>query len=210
MRRIMMAQCVLLVLMVCLPIGGEENIESFIQQVEQGLSPSVIIKGTTQWNLQERMAHHGVPGLGVAVIYNYKIHWAKGYGVTDKNRGQFVNKSTLFQAASISKPVTALVALKLVQKGVLNLDSDVNRQLKSWKVPENKFSRDNKVTLRRLLSHSAGLTVSGFRGYGKGEKAPTILEVLDGKPPANSKPVRIFQEPGKGFRYSGGGPGIYF
>jgi CubicO group peptidase (beta-lactamase class C family) len=87
----------------------------------------------------------------------------------------------------------------------LDLDRDVNAYLKSWKVPENEFTRTEKVTTRRLLSHTAGLTVRGFRGYPAGAPVPTLLQVLDGLPPANSEPIRVDQVPGAGFRYSGGG-----
>lgn len=108
-------------------------------------------------SLSERMAFHRVPGVTIAVVRGNRLHWtlARGAGVSD---------TTWFQVASISKPVAALAALRLVQEGTLDLDEDVNRKLTSWKVPENRFTTTQPVTLRRLLSHSAGLTVHGFRG----------------------------------------------
>jgi CubicO group peptidase (beta-lactamase class C family) len=72
-------------------------------------------------------------------------------------------------------------------------------------VPENKFTKDQKVTLRRLLSHSAGLTVHGFPGYAVGKPVPTLLQVLDGASPANTRAIRVDFEPGSKLRYSGGG-----
>jgi CubicO group peptidase (beta-lactamase class C family) len=116
-----------------------------------------------------------------------------------------VTDDTIFQAASISKPVAAMTALNLVETGLLDLDSDVNEALRSWHVPENEHTKGHKVTLRDLLSHTAGLTVSGFRGYPSGAQLPTLQQVLNGEPPANSEPVRVMKVPGKAFSYSGGG-----
>ncbi|MGJ5632116.1 serine hydrolase domain-containing protein [Nostoc sp. CALU 1950] len=111
----------------------------------------------------------------------------------------------MFQAASISKPVAAMAMLRLVQENKLNLDEDVNKKLISWKVPENDFTKEQKVTLRGLLSHSSSLTVSGFRGYAADEEISTILQILDGVTPANSIPIRVDGTPNKDFRYAGGG-----
>jgi len=116
-----------------------------------------------------------------------------------------VDTETLFQAGSISKPVAVTGAMKLIERGKLSLDEDVNVKLKSWKVPENEFTRQEKVTLRRIMSHSAGLTVHGFPGYPEGVPVPTIPEILDGLKPANTKAVRVDIVPGTLFRYAGGG-----
>jgi len=156
-------------------------------------------------NILDRMKYYHVPGVSVAVIDNGKIDWAKGYGVKETGGNDPVSPETLFQAASISKPVTALGTLQLVEKGSLDLDSPVNDKLVSWKVPENEFSEKEKVTLRQLLTHSAGLTVSSFPGYATSEQIPTLVQVLDGEKPANTSPVRIDMIPGAQWRYSGGG-----
>ena len=116
-----------------------------------------------------------------------------------------VTPDTLFQAASISKPVAALAALRLVQDGKLNLDEDVNIKLRTWKVPDNAFTVKEKVTVRRILSHSAGLTVHGFAGYASDEPIPTVVQILNGEKPANSEPIRVDIVPGTLWRYSGGG-----
>ena len=184
---------------------AQDSIQERINRIERGLTRALQIGPSTTWTIQERMQHYRVPGLSIAVINNFKVEWSRQYGVRDSRTGESVTDSTLFQIASITKPVTATVALKLVERGVLDLDRDVNEYLKSWKVPENEFTREEKVTLRRILSHSAGLTVPGFRGYAEGEAVPNILQVLDGKPPANSAPVRVDMKPGSGARYSGGG-----
>jgi len=116
-----------------------------------------------------------------------------------------VTPKTLFQAGSISKPVAAAGMLALVQEGKLSLDEDVNQKLKTWKVPENEFTKEQKVTLRRLASHSAGLTVHGFPGYDVDEKVPTLLQIFNGEKPANTAPIRVDFVPGSDERYSGGG-----
>ncbi|MDR0344666.1 MAG: beta-lactamase family protein [Nocardiopsaceae bacterium] len=114
-----------------------------------------------------------------------------------------VAEGTLFQAASISKPVTAMAVLRLVAEGRLSLDADVNRYLTSWHLPGREGT--GPVTLRHLLSHTGALTVSGFPGYERGEPLPSLTEILDGRPPANTPPVRREGAPGKTFQYSGGG-----
>src|ERR1700739_2266513 len=135
--------------------------------------------------LKQFMEKYNIPGMSVAVIDNYKIAWAGAFGVTAPGGTEPVTTSTLFQAGSISKPVAAVGAMWLVEHGKLSLDEDVNKKLKTWKVPENEFTKDQKVTLRRLMSHSAGLTVHGFPGYAVGAPRPTLLQVLDGMKPAN-------------------------
>lgn len=161
--------------------------------------------------LRERMAYHHVPGLSIALVDQEEVAWAKWFGVVEAGGEEPVTPETIFQAASISKPVTAMIALRLVEAGLLDLDADVNDVLRSWKVPASKYTqprRDGacpKVTLRGLLSHTAGLSPHGYTGYRSEAKLPTLLQVLNGEPPANSKPVRVRQTPGKSFWYSGGG-----
>ena len=132
----------------------------------------------------------------MAVIEDYKIAWTKTYGVTEPGGKTPVTAKTLFQAGSISKPVAATGMLALVQQGKLSLDEDVNQKLKTWKVPENEFTKDQKVTLRRLASHSAGLTVHGFPGYDVDEKVPTLVQIFNGEKPANTAPIRVDFVPG--------------
>jgi CubicO group peptidase (beta-lactamase class C family) len=119
--------------------------------------------------------------------------------------GPPVTADTLFQAASISKPVAALAALKLVQSGKLDLDADVNRYLKSWRVAENSFTAEKKVTLRGLLTHTAGLTVHGFPGYASDAPVPSVIQILNGQKPANTARIQVDTVPGTIWRYSGGG-----
>lgn len=192
-----------------LPQGqpGPADVDARIARVERGLLPPIVIAGRPlpEKMLAKRMTDLKVPGVSVAVINNGAVEWAKGYGVTESGTSTAVTSRTLFQAASISKSVTALAALRLVEQGRLALDEDVNVKLKSWKVPENELTGTEKVTLRRLLSHTAGLTVTGFGGYPADAPMPTLVQVLDGAKPANSNPVRVDVLPGRIWRYSGGG-----
>ena len=145
------------------------------------------------------------PGLSVAVIERYQIAWTRAYGTTVFGGATPVTSKTLFQAGSISKPVAATGMLALVQQGKLSLDEDVNARLKTWKVPENEFTKEQKVTLRRLASHTAGLTVHGFPGYDVDDKLPTLVEIFNGEKPANTAAIRVDFVPGTKERYSGGG-----
>jgi CubicO group peptidase (beta-lactamase class C family) len=151
------------------------------------------------------MRYYGVPGVSIAVVNDGKLEWAKGYGIREAGATDAVTTETLFQAASISKALAAMAALALVQDGRLDLDENVNLKLKSWLVPENEFTKEHKVTLRRLLSHSAGVNVEDVGSYASYEAVPTLLQALDARPPAESVPIRVESVPGKQFRYSGGG-----
>lgn len=154
--------------------------------------------------LRDRMAADHVPGVSIAVIHNGEIEWARGFGVTQLG-GAPVTAETLFQAGSISKPVSATAALRLVQEGKLSLDSDVNQALTSWKIPPSAAAPGAVVTLRALLTHTAGLTVHGFPGYAAGAPIPTLVQILNGEKPANTDPVRLETPPGSRWKYSGGG-----
>jgi CubicO group peptidase (beta-lactamase class C family) len=140
----------------------------------------------------------------VAVIHGGKIEWAKGYG-TQSEGGAAVTTETLFQAASLSKSLTSMAALKLVEQRKLSLDAPVETELKSWSLPQTSFAAQSPVTLRKLLSHTAGTTLHGFAGYAAGEPLPTLTQVLNGAKPANSDPVVVTGIPGTRYSYSGGG-----
>jgi CubicO group peptidase (beta-lactamase class C family) len=184
--------------------------EPHVANVLRGLRPRVEIAGRPpiRWTLEERMAHHHVPGVSIAVIEGGRIAWARGVGVKTAGSADpkdAVTPDTLFQAASISKPVTATAMLSLVERGTPQLDTDVNRYLTTWKVPDNEHTQKEKVTLRRLASHTAGLTVFGFPGYARNQPIPTLVQILNGTVPANTEPVRVDAVPGSISRYSGGG-----
>lgn len=176
-----------------------------IARVERNLLPRLVTERTQPMRLADRMRHYRVPGLSVAVVDNGQLVWAQAWGAAQIGKPQPLTADTLMQAASISKALTGIGALKLVEQGKLTLDADVNTVLSTWRVPPGAQTADKPVTLRRLLSHSAGLSTSGFAGYARGQPVPTLLQVLDGLPPANSEAVRVTAPPDSGWRYSGGG-----
>ena len=151
------------------------------------------------------MEFHRVPGVSVAVIRDFEVAYVEVHGVKSRSTREQVTPQTLFQAASLSKSVAAMGVMSLVQDGTLSLDANVNDYLTSWEVPYNALQATQKVTLRRLLSHTGGTTVEGFRGYRYGEPLPSLIQILNGQYPANSPPVVVDYVPGTEFRYSGGG-----
>lgn len=175
-----------------------------IQHIEHGLISDAAIwsQGVKTRTMTEQMAYYKTPGLSLAVINNGELEWAQGYGVLEAGRPEPVTHETIFQACSISKHVTMVGTLRLVQEGILHFDEDINRYLVSWKVPANRLWQP-RITLRQLLGHTAGLTQNWYRGFRRGEAIPTMLQVLEGHPPANTPPVRVELVPGSQFRYSG-------
>ncbi|MFK7921094.1 MAG: serine hydrolase domain-containing protein [Bacteroidia bacterium] len=187
------------------PVDEQVNIEAEVAAIEQNLIPGIIVEGDSMitYELEDRMDHYHVPGVSVAVVKNGKIHWAKAYGIANTNTQQPVDTATLFQAGSISKPLAALAALKLVQEGKMELDADINQYLKGWQVPDSRFLANEKVTLRLLLTHNAGMTVHGFPGYSYNDSFPSIIEVLNGQ--GNTGVIQVDTMPAAIWRYSGGG-----
>ena len=189
------------------------DLERAIQAIENGLLEPRGGEDTPREKmaLEERMSFHNVPGFSISLIEGGELVWAKGYGVTDVKGKEPVTPETIFQAGSISKPVSAMVALHLVEQGLLELDTDINDKLRSWKVPDSKHTQPRRdgtqpvVTLRGLLSHTAGFTIRGYVGYTSDRELPTLLQILNGEKPANSRQVRLVQKPDKSFKYSGGG-----
>jgi CubicO group peptidase (beta-lactamase class C family) len=178
-----------------------------MRDVENDILPPVLVSGESagpKTTLRDRMTALKVPGISIAVIHGGRIEWAKGYGVT-REGGPPVTPATLFQAASISKTITAFAALRFVEARKLDLDTDVNEYLRTWKIPSNSFTHNAKVTLRELLTHTAGTTVHGFPGYEAGTAVPSLAQVLDGLPPSNTPAIRVDAKPGEQWRYSGGG-----
>ncbi len=177
-----------------------------VRAVENALCPHVPVAGMAGWNLEQRMRFHRVPGVSIAVIHNYRLDWTKSYGWADTTKKTPVTDETLFSAGSISKMVAALAAMKLVESGKLDLDQPVNRYLTSWQLPESEFTKAKPVTLRMLLSHTGGTSQSSYFGSTPQQQPlPTVVDILSGKPGVSSRAVVVNSEPGKEFRYSGGG-----
>jgi CubicO group peptidase (beta-lactamase class C family) len=183
--------------------------EKRISRVLQDLRPETPFPGQDKppQTLAERMSHLATPGVSVAVMDAFELDWSRGFGKLTAGANEEVTSSTLFQVGSISKPVFALAVMRLVEAGKLDLDVDVNSYLASWQVPTND-GWTPRITLRQLLSHTAGTTVHGFPGYPAKGLRPTVPQVLKGEPPANTLPVAVDLLPGTQFRYSGGGTTI--
>jgi CubicO group peptidase (beta-lactamase class C family) len=182
-----------------------KDVNEQIVRVENNLSEGIVIDGKP-YNLEERMQHYNVKGLSIAVVKDFKIVWAKGYGWADEKEKRHVTTATLFKPGSISKSLNAVGVLKLAQENKVDLYKDINEYLRSWKFPYDSLSKGKKITIANLLSHTGGVSVyGGFPGYNKKDKLPTIPEILDGAAPANTPPVRSMFEPGLRFEYSGGG-----
>jgi CubicO group peptidase (beta-lactamase class C family) len=148
-------------------------------------------------SLEKAMAALNIPSVSLALIDGDRIAFAQAYGASS-------TPETIYQAASLSKFVAAIGAMRLVEAKRLDLDADVNASLASWKVPQNEFDKDRSVTLRGLLSMTAGIGVPGFLGYAIGDEVPNLTQILYGVPPANSAPITVIAEPGSVYRYSGG------
>src|SRR5262245_41879567 len=155
--------------------------------------------------VQGLLTQFKVPGVSIAVIKDFKIEWARAYGLADVETGTPVTPDTLFQAASISKTIAAMASIKAVQEGRFKLDQDVNTILKSWKLPGGEFTRDRPVTPRSLMSHTSGTGDGfGFPGYSPNTPLPTVVQILDGEQPSNRRKVRLERPPMTGYKYSGG------
>lgn len=212
MKSILFSLCILGSILSAEISTTEENPSAKQISVENGLRSKISIADAPSGksNILERMKYFNVPGISIAVVNDNRIEWVHGYGhITTDPKSALIDEHTLFQAGSISKPITAFGALLLVQQGKISLDEDVNLYLKRWKVPENEFTKTEKVTLRRLLSHTAGTSVNGFPGYSVQSSIPKIIDILEGKKPlVNTDPVRVIFKPGTELKYSGGGTTI--
>jgi CubicO group peptidase (beta-lactamase class C family) len=185
--------------------GHPKSNEEYIREIENRLLPVVRLRGEDRkLTLAELMESNRIPAVSIAVMEGGRVAWAKAWGVLKAGGTASADTETLFQAASMSKVVTAFLVLQQVENGFLDLDRDVNTWLQAWKVPENELTRQQPVTLRRILCHNAGLTVHGF-GRCKADEPPTILDILNGRPPAENGPVFVDTLPGTQERYSGGG-----
>jgi CubicO group peptidase (beta-lactamase class C family) len=184
----------------------DKQLEQRIKHITNNLRPNTGLEGRFDppQTLRARMAHYHTPGVSMAVINNFELEWALGFGRPDTRSASRVTTETLFQAGSISKPIFALGVMRLVQDGQLNLDDDIQRYLSSWHMPANEGWQP-RITWRQLLSHTAGLTVHGFPGYQASERLPTAIQILNGEAPANTAKVEVNILPGIQFRYSGGG-----
>ena len=188
-------------------LGEPDSATDFQVRIEGVQRPSR--QGLDVLTIEDVMERFGVPGMSVAVIRDFEMHWAKGYGIADVETGMPVDDATLFQAASISKPVTAMATLVAVEDGRFSLDDDINAILPSWRLPGNGFTEARPVTPRLLFSHTAGLGDGhGFPGYEPQAPRPTPVQILRGDAPSNVGPVTMVRPPLTAMHYSGGGTTI--
>lgn len=184
--------------------SASEPVAQYIAAVEGPQQPDR--KGYDALTIEQLMQRLHVPGVSVAVIKDFNIHWSKAYGVADTETGAKVDVDTVFQAASISKPVTAMALVKAAEGGKFALDDDINSVLRSWKLPDGPFTKERRVTPRVLASHTSGLGDGfGFPGYEPGKPVPTVVQILNGQPPSNVGAVLMERSPLQAMKYSGGG-----
>lgn len=179
-------------------------------QILAGLESTFYLSGVPRASqtLSSEMRRYRVAAASIAVIDDYRIVWLYAAGFANPSSRVPATTATLFQAASMSKPVAAAAILRLFEARSLSLDADVNTLLRSWKLPTPADGWPQRVTMRRLLSHTAGINVHGFLGYDRDAPLPTLTQVLDGVPPANNPPIRVTGVPGSTMEYSGGGTSI--
>ncbi|MEM7549460.1 MAG: serine hydrolase [Bacteroidota bacterium] len=189
--------------------SSTDTTKDLIKKVENGLiTNQIYIAGDSTYSIEDRMAHYGIPGVSIAVIHNGKIAWTKGFGVMDKETKVPVTDQTLFQASSVSIPVSAYGVLRLVEEDNVPLDENINNLLSSWQLPDNEFTKEKKATIRNLLNHSAGINLHATPGYSLNSSRPTLIEVLNGTPPAKNEPIGVNKEPDESYYISYTGYGI--
>lgn len=178
------------------------------EKIESNLLPIHYLNGhVIQKSIPEVMLLDKIPGVSIVFIDNGKIAWRKVYGYADLEEVEMVTPATVFTGASLSKPIAAITALQLVDQGQLDLDGDVNLKLQNWKVPESDFTKKQKVTLRHLIGHTAGVMNLVGSSYGTEEKIPTVAQMLAGEAPSVDPAIKMVAEPGERYKYSN--PGYY-
>ena len=187
-----------------LPSAGRAQVQSPRVSFESLLRPTVH-SGSERWELTQRMLHYGVPGVAVAILRDGRAVSLKGYGSRLAGHDFPVGPDTLFSVGSVSKVATAALCLKLVALGKLDLDQNVDRWLRRWRLPQGLEGDTSDISLRMLLSHTAGLNVHGFKDVEPSAPLPSLLQTLNGAPPALNKPLERIDRAGSRSRYSGGG-----
>ncbi|WP_157844694.1 serine hydrolase domain-containing protein [Chryseobacterium sp. Leaf405] len=153
---------------------------------------------------QELTVKNNVPGIAVAVIRDGKIDWIQSIGYADLASKKPVTPETIFNVGSVSKLASSWGFMQLTEKGLIKLDDPVEKSLTRWHLPESEFDK-SKVTLRRILSHTSGLSVHGYGGSDQGTPLLSLEESLNGKTKRNGETVHLISEPGTKWEYSGGG-----
>jgi CubicO group peptidase (beta-lactamase class C family) len=194
-------------LALAIAVASAADDTSKLAMVETALLPAVIFEGEAPRTagVLEQMKSFNVPGVGFALIDDGAIEWSAGYGTLSASAAGEVTSETMFQAASISKPLVSVLVLRMRDENAFDLDAPIERYLKRYQLPAGRHSESARVTLCNLLSHTAGLTPGGYRGYPRDQSLPTTIQILEGRPPANSQPAAVEMEPGAQLAYSGAG-----
>lgn len=173
--------------------------------IEQLATTSQVVPDSFDIKIDSLMKHYKLQGTSISFIKDGSLHSTRTYGDLQKGEVAKINEETMFSVGSVSKVVNALLILKLVAAGKLKLEEDINQYLVDWKVKDSKYTRDNPVTLKAILSHTAGFSVHGFADYLPGEAIPTTIQILNGVSPAKNDKVELIHPVGSKFSYSGGG-----
>lgn len=188
---------ILILILACLSFNANSSATASLSQVT--LNDHKI-------TYEQLLSRHKMAGLSMAVVDNYKVIYQRTAGVREFAGNDKVDHQTAFSAGSISKPVTAIIAAMLAEKGVLNLDTPVVKYLKKWRFPQAFFPQSQSITIRHLLSHTAGTNQAGFSHYSLGDVVPTLEDSLNGnKIHSDEEAILLLSEPGSKWRYSGGG-----
>lgn len=180
--------------------------DSRVENIEENLVPVHFLKNhSNRMSISEMMEKDRVPGVSIAFIENGNISWQKTYGYSNLQDSLPVTTKTLFNGASLSKPVAAMAALNLSEKGFIDLNEDVNAYLKNWKIPENKFTEEQKVTLKRLIGHTAGIINYVPQPYSLNDNSPNLVQMLSGTKPSVDLPASVIYVPGEQRKYSNPG-----
>jgi len=195
------------IILICLILSGC-NFQKKKEETSTGklkCITSLVKNDTTTYFVEEGMREHNLKGLSVAIIENYNIICTETWGVKDVVTKESIDQNTAFSTASIAKPITAILILILEEKGLISLDEPVSNYLKRWKLPKNKYLKNTEVTLKHLLSHTAGTTQHGFADFYKGDTIPTLVQSLKGELPNYDEEINFNWIPGTHWGYSGGG-----
>ncbi len=192
--------------LVASPASAQVRTASDFMALVEGAQVEPGPNGLGQLTINELLERFSVPGISVAVIHDFEVQWERGYGVADMETGSAVDTETLFQAASISKPVAAMAVLRAVQDGLFSLDDDINDILTSWTLDGGEFTRERRVTPRSLTSHTSGLGDGfGFPGYDPSQPLPTLVQIFEGHELSNVRRLFMERPPMSLMEYSGGG-----
>lgn len=197
----MIRRCVALI---CVLLAGPVAADTAADKKAAAIRGLTAPDGTVR-TLEQAMADRGLAGLSVAVVEDGEIAWTGTWGVRSLRTGEPVDDETVFNLASISKPITALVAAILAEKGLIDLNLPVARYLERWTLPDNELTRAAPISLFHLFSHTAGTSQHGFRDFYLDQPLPTLVEVLEGGDLPGTAPITVNFEPGTNWRYSGGG-----